>query len=298
MKPDRFVKALDGVSFELAKNETLAIVGESGCGKSTLAKALMQLEIPTAGEISLGGQVLPQQVAPEFRQKVQMIFQDPYASLNPRKKVRDLIAEPLVINTNLSAQEREEKVLSMMEKVGLRPELADRYPHMFSGGQRQRVGIARALILQPELIICDEPVSALDISIQAQVLNQLVELQDEMNLSYIFISHDLSVVRHIAHRVMVMYLGKVVEIGTREQIFENPQHPYTKALLDSTPGLRTLAGGERPKTLQGELPSPLNPPAGCSFHKRCYATKDHCKNSAPVLENKQGRSVACFEARD
>lgn len=287
------VKALDGVSFELQTKETLAIVGESGCGKTTLAKTLMQIETPTAGEIQIGGQAVASMSKADFYRRIQMIFQDPYSSINPRRRAWQIISEPLKVNKGLSNQECQVEALKVMGKVGLRPEMASRFPHMFSGGQRQRIGIARALTLRPEVIICDEPVSALDISIQAQVINLLIDLQDEFNLSYIFISHDLSVVRHLSDKVLVMYLGKVVEYGTRKDIFFNPQHPYTKILLASSPKVKST----QPPTalLTGDLPSPLNPPDGCRFHKRCPAATARCKVEEPQLEIKHGRQVACFE---
>lgn len=289
------VKALDGVSFDLQKKETLAIVGESGCGKTTLAKTLMQIEKPTDGDIKIAGQSIADMSKSDFYRKIQMIFQDPYSSINPRKRAWEIISEPLVVNKKLSRKECENEALKVMNKVGLRPEMSSRYPHMFSGGQRQRIGIARALTLRPEIIICDEPVSALDISIQAQVINLLIDLQDEFELSYIFISHDLSVVRHLSDKVLVMYLGKVVEYGTREKIFFSPQHPYTKVLLASSPKVKATQAPI--SSLSGELPSPLNPPSGCSFHKRCPLATERCRIETPKLETKNGREVACFEVR-
>lgn len=287
------VKALDGVSFSLNKKETLAVVGESGCGKSTLAKVLMQIEDITEGTVQIQGQSLESIPKKDFFRKIQMIFQDPYSSINPRRRAWQIISEPLKVNQKISDQECRVRALEAMAKVGLRPEMADRYPHMFSGGQRQRIGIARALMLKPEIIICDEPVSALDVSIQAQVINLLIDLQDEMSLSYIFISHDLGVVQHLSDKVLVMYLGKIVEYGTRMQIFNSAMHPYTKVLLSSTPKLKG-AKSER-QILQGELPSPLNPPSGCRFHKRCPLAKPRCAQIDPPLENKNGRLVACLE---
>ena len=238
-KPQQ-VKALDGVSFQLERGKTLAVVGESGCGKSTLGRLLTMIEEPTKGELYYKGHNFLEndsETKALRRKKIQIVFQNPYASLNPRKKIGSILEEPLIINTKLSAKERREKVLSMMEKVGLRAEFYDRYPHMFSGGQRQRIAIARGLMLDPDVVVADEPVSALDVSVRAQVLNLMMDLQDELGLSYVFISHDLSVVEHIADEVMVMYLGRCVEKGTTEQIFSNPQHPYTKALLSATPRL-------------------------------------------------------------
>ncbi|MFT6071214.1 MAG: dipeptide transport system ATP-binding protein [Bacteriovoracaceae bacterium] len=287
------VKALDGVSFNATEKKTLGIVGESGCGKSTLAKALMRLEVPTSGELSLAGRQVDDFERSEYQSKIQMIFQDPYSSINPRKKAWQIIAEPLMINTDLSKEECKARACEMMNTVGLRPELANRYPHMFSGGQRQRIGIARALIQKPEIVICDEPVSALDVSIQAQVLNLLMKLQDEMGLTYLFISHDLSVVKHISDEIMVMYLGKIVEYGSREEVFLNPKHPYTKALIKASPSLDLGLGKHEP--LQGELPSPINPPSGCAFHKRCPVATERCKSEVPTLEMKHGRMISCLE---
>lgn len=292
----RQLQALDAVSFSVKRGKTIAVVGESGCGKSTLARVLSGIEKPSSGEIFLA-QESYKQLAPEaIRKRIQMVFQDPYGSINPRKRAGEIIGEPLAINTSLSKAERRQRVLEVMASVGLRPELIDRFPHMFSGGQRQRIGIARALVLRPEILILDEPVSALDISIQAQVLNLLLDLQDNFQLTYIFISHDLSVVRHIADEVVVMYLGQIVERGTREQIFSRPSHPYTQALLGSTPKVnpaaRTLAA-----PLQGELPSPLDPPSGCAFHQRCPKAMDRCRENRPaLLRTKDDRDLACFLA--
>ncbi len=291
------VKALDGVSFQLKKGETLAVVGESGCGKSTLAKALMQVESPSFGKVEINGQSIADISAQEFRHKMQMVFQDPYSSVNPRKKVGQIIAEPKVVNGGGTAKSLRREVQDLMQTVGLRPEYIDRYPHMFSGGQRQRIGLARALMMRPEILICDEPVSALDISIQAQVINLLMELQNKFSLSYIFITHDLSVVRHLADSVMVMYLGKVVEYGPRGSIFADPQHPYTKALLSSTPTVYDTEAQEE-IILQGELPSPLEPPSGCAFHKRCPWAKDNCKTDVPSLDMIGDRVVACLYVKD
>ncbi len=293
------VRALDGVSFSVRARQTLAVVGESGCGKSTLARLITMIEPPTSGTLHLDGTniaALTKSQRPPARRAIQMIFQNPFGSLNPRKKIGTIIAEPLVINAQLSKPERDDRVAWMMTKVGLRPDHYDRYPHMFSGGQRQRIAIARALILQPKLVVCDEPVSALDVSIQAQVLNLLLELQDEFGLAYIFISHDLSVVRHIADEVMVMYLGRAVEQGPRNQVFSAHRHPYTRALLASTPHLDPAARRQR-IALKGELPSPLNPPSGCAFHTRCPYAIDICRQQRPQLVDKQDRlAVACHRA--
>jgi dipeptide transport system ATP-binding protein len=292
------LKAVDGASFSLESGKTLAIVGESGCGKSTLARLATMIEKPTAGEIYIGGTDPHKNDGadiPRLRQDVQIIFQNPYGSLNPRKKVGVILEEPVVINLKLAAAERRKLAETMLAKVGLRTEHYDRYPHMFSGGQRQRIAIARALMLKPKILIADEPVSALDISIQAQVLNILMDLQEEMNLALVFISHDLSVVRRIADQIMVMYLGKVVEQGEAKMIFDNPSHPYTQALLGATPAVDPKLRRERVK-LTGELPSPLNPPAGCAFHTRCRFVQEKCSTTAPELEMQFGRQVACHFA--
>lgn len=293
-KPTLGLRALTDIHFHVGQKETLGIVGESGCGKSTLAKVLTRLENKTSGSIKLLGKDYESYSDSEFHSAIQMVFQDPYQSLNPRKKALDIIADPLVINTELSSNERTERVMAMMEKVGLRAEFAKRYPHHFSGGQRQRLGIARALMLQPKILILDEPVSALDVSIQAQVLNLLLELQQEFSLAYLFISHDLSVIQHMSDRILVMYLGRVVEYGTRDQIFNNPLHPYTKILLESAPQTNRQNTKES-IVVKGELPSALNLPKGCAFEPRCPYAKASCKEKIPTLEIKQGREVACFE---
>ena len=287
--PTQYLRALDGVSFSLHSKEVLALVGESGCGKSTLAKQIMRLEDPSSGEIYLKGKSSSEINIKEWRRKIQMVFQDPFASLNPRKKIGKIIAEPLIINQKKSYSECLPLVLEMMQKVGLHLESINKYPHMFSGGQRQRIGLARALMLRPEIIIFDEPVSALDLSIQAQVINLLMDLQEEFSLSYLFITHDLSVVEHLADRVMVMYLGKIVEYGKRENVLHMASHPYTKALLDCTPSL----DGKRGKVLSGELASPLYPPKGCSFHPRCSLQESICRRKIPALEEKQNKKLAC-----
>ncbi len=292
------LKAVDGASFSLESGKTLAIVGESGCGKSTLARLATMIEKPTDGNIYISGadpHANDGAEIPRLRQDIQIIFQNPYGSLNPRKKVGVILEEPVVINRNIPASDRRHLAETMLDKVGLRPEHYDRYPHMFSGGQRQRIAIARALMLKPKILIADEPVSALDISIQAQVLNILMDLQEEMNLALVFISHDLSVVRRIADQIMVMYLGKVVEQGEAEVIFANPAHPYTQALLGATPAVDPKLRRERIK-LTGELPSPLNPPPGCPFHTRCRFVQDICSGTAPPLETRFERQIACHFA--
>jgi len=293
------LQAVGGISFSIAPGKTLAVVGESGCGKSTLARMVTLIEKPTEGQLTLDGidaVNTPSTYTKELRRMVQLVFQNPYGSLNPRKKVGTILEEPLVINTNLSSAERKERVRAMMAKVGLRPEHYNRYPHMFSGGQRQRIAIARALMLSPKLVVADEPVSALDVSIQAQVLNLLADLQQEMGLAYLFISHDLGVVRHIAHDVLVMYLGHAVEHGPKEKIYARPLHPYTQALLSSTPG---ITGVRRKRiVLKGELPSPLNPPKGCVFSTRCPYVTERCKVERPQLRELDGRQVACHYAEN
>ena len=289
------LKALDGASFTIERGKTLAVVGESGCGKSTLARLITMIELPTSGSLNIGGQEIvgaSPAVLKALRPKVQIVFQNPYGSLNPRQNIGHALEEPLLVNTTVGPKERSEKARAMMASVGLRPEHYDRYPHMFSGGQRQRIAIARALMLDPELLVLDEPVSALDVSIQAQVLNLLADLQDRLNLAYLFISHDLSVVRHIADDVMVMYLGRAVEQGPRDQIFGNPQHPYTKALLSATPQPDPERKRER-IVLKGELPSPLNPPSGCTFHTRCPWAFEPCPRINPALLAHDGSLVAC-----
>ena len=290
------VQALVDVSFDLKAGETLAVVGESGSGKSTLARLLTMIEEPTSGSLIIGGIDLAYATVQErkkLRSEVQIVFQNPYGSLNPRQTVGGALEEPLKINTDMSAADRAAAVVSMMKRVGLRPEHATRYPHMFSGGQRQRIAIARALMLRPKILVLDEPVSALDVSIRAQVLNLLSDIQQEFGLAYVFISHDLSVVKHIADQVMVVYLGHAVEAGSAATLFAHPQHPYTQALLSATPVANPGAKKER-IVLQGEMPSPFNPPSGCAFHPRCRAVLGRCSVDVPVLQDKDQRQVACW----
>jgi oligopeptide transport system ATP-binding protein len=282
------VKAVDGVTFSVKKGETLGLVGESGCGKSTTGKAILQLNRPTAGSVEFEGTDLTQvkgRSLRQFRRRMQMIFQDPYASLNPRMSVGSIVSEPLTIH-GLAKGQRKERVEELLQTVGLNPYFSSRYPHEFSGGQRQRIGIARALAVEPEFIVCDEPVSALDVSIQAQIINLLQDLQEEFGLTYLFIAHDLSVVRHISDRVAVMYLGHIMEITDRDQIFENPLHPYTKALLSAVPIPDPALERERERIiLTGDVPSPLAPPSGCVFHTRCPIVIDECKTETPEWRN-------------
>ena len=294
-KPAALLKAVAGASFSLTAGRTLAVVGESGCGKSTLARMVTMIERPTSGHLMIDGTDTvgaSKQALHALRPKVQMVFQDPYGSLNPRKQVGQILGEPLEINTAKSAKERTETARAMMARVGLRPEFYTRYPHMFSGGQRQRIAIARALILNPKIVVADEPVSALDVSIRAQVLNLLMDLQSEFNLAYLFISHDLSVVRHIADELMVMYLGRPVEQGPKQVIFAEPRHPYTQALLAATPSVDPKARSKR-LTVKGELPSPIDPPPGCAFHRRCPFATEVCGQERPELRPFSGRMVAC-----
>jgi len=290
--------AVAGASFELAAGKTLAVVGESGCGKSTLARLITMVELPTSGKLQIDGADVigaSTETLRGLRSKVQMVFQNPYGSLNPRKQVGEILEEPLEINTPMKAAERRAIAQAMIAKVGLRPEHYSRYPHMFSGGQRQRIAIARALMLNPKIVVADEPVSALDVSIRAQVLNLLMDLQAELNLAYLFISHDLSVVRHISDDVMVMYLGRPVEFGAKATIFERPRHPYTLALMASTPAV--MAADRRQKiAVKGELPSPLDPPPGCAFHRRCPRATPVCTETRPELRPVDGRLVACHHA--
>ena len=293
------LRAVDGVSFALEAGKTLGVVGESGCGKSTLARMVTLIEKPSAGTLRIAGrdaaETRTETERAALRRAVQIVFQNPYASLNPRKRVGAILEEPLVINTKLSKSERAAASRDMMVKVGLRPEHYERYPHMFSGGQRQRIAIARALMLRPRLVVADEPVSALDVSIQAQVLNLLNDLQEEFRLSYLFISHDLGVVRHVADELLVMYLGRPAEQGPKKAIFERPLHPYTQALLASTPGIDLGKKRER-IVLKGELPSPLDPPSGCAFNTRCPHATERCRAERPAHRAVGGRLVSCHYA--
>ena len=297
-KPHALVRALNGVSFELQAGKTLAVVGESGCGKSTLARALTLIEEPTSGSLQIAGHEVKgadHDTRKQLRRDVQMVFQNPYASLNPRQKIGDQLAEPLLINTDLSRAERRERVQAMMKQVGLRPEHYQRYPHMFSGGQRQRIALARAMMLQPQVLVADEPTSALDVSIQAQVLNLFMDLQQEFGTAYVFISHNLAVVRHVADDVLVMYLGRPAEMGPADKLYERPLHPYTQALLSATPAIHP--DPDKPKIkIQGELPNPLNPPSGCAFHKRCPYATERCRSEVPALRLLDERQVACHHA--
>ena len=297
-KPHALVRALNGVSFDLQAGKTLAVVGESGCGKSTLARALTLIEEPTSGSLQIAGHEVKganHETRKQLRRDVQMVFQNPYASLNPRQKIGDQLAEPLLINTNLSRTERRERVQAMMKQVGLRPEHYQRYPHMFSGGQRQRIALARAMMLRPKVLVADEPTSALDVSIQAQVLNLFMDLQQEFGTAYVFISHNLAVVRHVADDVLVMYLGRPAEMGPADKLYERPLHPYTQALLSATPAIHP--DPDKPKIkIQGELPNPLNPPSGCAFHKRCPYATERCKSEVPELRLLDERQVACHHA--
>ena len=295
------VKAVDGISFNVRKGETLGLVGESGCGKSTTGRCILQLDRPTAGQIIYDGVDLATvsgAALSKVRERVQVIFQDPFSSLNPRMKIGQIIAEPMHVHgIEPDEGKRNARVAELLSVCGLNPRMADRYPHEMSGGQRQRVGIARALSMRPEFIVCDEAVSALDVSIQAQVINLLEDLRDQFNLTYLFIAHDLSVVRHLCHRVAVMYLGRIVELADSDELFDNPMHPYTQALLSAVPVPDpTVEAGRMHKVVKGEVPSPIDPPSGCVFHPRCELAVDSCSVKLPELrELKPGHLVACTE---
>lgn len=295
------VKAVDGISMNIHKNEVYGLVGESGCGKSTFGRTILRLTEPTSGEIIINGKNITDMDMKQLRTQrgdMQMIFQDPYTSLNPRKKIGDILEEVLIIHGMRNRQERMELILKIMEKVGLRPEHYYRYPHEFSGGQRQRIGIARALILNPRFVVCDEPVSALDVSIQSQIINLLLDLKEEKNLTYLFIAHDLSVVKYISDKIGVMYLGHLVEEAPSDELFSNPLHPYTQALLSAVPS--TEVGREKNRiVLRGDLPSPLYPPSGCPFHTRCPYAKSYCSEMKPKkMEIEPGHFTRCFRYAD
>jgi oligopeptide transport system ATP-binding protein len=295
------VRAVDDISFDIHKGETLGLVGESGCGKSTTGRTILQLYRPTSGKVQFDGVnlvTLKGEDLRKMRRKMQMIFQDPYASLNPRMPVGEIIGEPLIVHHVASGKEVEDRVEQLLEVVGLSPAFANRFPHEFSGGQRQRIGVARALALEPSFIVCDEPISALDVSVQAQVVNLLEQLQDELDLTYLFIAHDLSMVRHISDRVAVMYLGVIVELASRDEIYHSPLHPYTQALLSAVPIPDPFAEAQRKRViLEGDVPSPTNPPSGCRFRTRCRLAEAICAETRPEFrELKPGHFVACHFA--
>jgi peptide/nickel transport system ATP-binding protein len=291
------VHAVDGVSFSLGVGETLGLVGESGCGKSTVARSVLRLVEPTSGRIRVDGKDITHLSKSELRpvrREMQIVFQDPFASLNPRMTAGDIVGEPLSVHGLAAGKSKQKRVATLFDQVGLRPDQMKNYPHQFSGGQRQRICIARALALGPRLIVCDEPVSALDVSIQAQVINLLIDLQREHGLSYLFIAHDLAVVAHISHRVAVMYLGRIIEIADKGELFRNPRHPYTQALLASVPIADPRSKRLKPM-VDGDVPSPVNPPSGCAFHTRCRYAMDRCRTERPVLRDaKEGHQVACL----
>jgi oligopeptide/dipeptide ABC transporter ATP-binding protein len=296
-----YVYAVDGVSFHIDRGETLGLVGESGCGKSTVGRTLLKLLEPTEGKILVNGEDITALDAAQmlpYRRQMQMIYQDPYASLNPRMSAGEIVGEPLIIHRVAAPKERRERVAHLFGRVGLRPELVNAFPHEFSGGQRQRIGIARALALNPELIVGDEPVSALDVSIQAQIINLLMDLQDEFKLSYLFVAHDLAVVEHISNRVAVMYLGRIVETTDKTSLFEMPLHPYTEALLSAVPIPKASARTRKRVILTGDVPSPINPPSGCHFHARCPYAMARCRHEAPALREVRPKHWAACHLHD
>ncbi len=300
-KKPQFVQAVDGVSFAIQRGETLGLVGESGCGKSTIGRTMLRLYEPTAGNIFFDGKDITHVNMTPYRRRMQIIFQDPYASLDPRMTVGDIVGEPLDIHRIFkSRDERNEKVLGLLDLVGLNSEHMNRYPHEFSGGQRQRISIARSMALSPEFLVCDEPISALDVSIQAQVINMLMELQQKLNLTYLFIAHDLSVVRHISNRVGVMYLGSLVELTEAQSLYVKPLHPYTQALLSAIPiPDPNISRGRKRIVLQGDVPSPINPPEGCKFHTRCPYAREACKFQRPTMkEIEPGHFCACHKVSE
>ncbi len=295
-QPRRILKAVDGIDFGIRKGETFSLVGESGCGKSTVAKLIVGLHRPSGGRIDFDGHDVADAVTRKqsaaLRRRWQMIFQDPYASLNPRWRVRDIIAEPIrVFKLASTSQQIDERVAGLLTQVGMSPEDGEKFPHEFSGGQRQRISIARALSSEPEFLICDEPTSALDVSVQSQILNLMKDLQQELGLTYLFISHNLAVVYHMSDHIGVMYLGRLCEIATAKELFNSPKHPYTRQLLDTIPDLDM--SGERREPVQGEVPNPINPPDGCSFHPRCPFADDRCRRETPILQEGSGAMVAC-----
>ena len=289
--PRKTVKAVDGISLQIFRGEALGLIGESGCGKSTFSRVVMHLIPPTEGQVFYNGKPVTGKDIMEFRRRVQMVFQDPYSSLDPRMNVRDIIEEPLRVHTNLSAEEKLAVVKKVLEQIELPAETLEKYPHEFSGGQRQRIGIARVLVTDPELLVCDEPVSALDVSIQASILNLFKQMQRERGLSYLFISHDLSVVKHLCDRIAVMYLGRIVELAEKKELFANTLHPYTQALMSAIPAIRAANRGKKIR-LQGEPPSPIDPPSGCAFHVRCPYAEKICAEQVPPLRDMGGGHMA------